>query len=55
MRLKIFYAEHEAFILGSGFIVVLLALWESVPLWYTLPKGMALFFTTPSKVDVTFY
>jgi ABC-type nitrate/sulfonate/bicarbonate transport system permease component len=55
MRLRNFYAEHESFILGGGFIVVLLALWESVPLWYTLPKGMALFFTTPSKVAVTFW
>jgi NitT/TauT family transport system permease protein len=55
MKLKSFYAEHESFILGTGFIVILLALWESVPLWYTLPKGMALFFTTPSKVAAAFY
>ena len=54
MKLKNFYTEHESFILGTGFIVGLLMLWESVPLWYTLPKGMALFFTTPSKVAVTF-
>jgi len=54
MKLKIFYAEHESFILGTGFIVILLAFWESVPLWYTLPKGMALFFTTPSKVAAAF-
>ena len=54
MKLKNFYAEHESFILGTGFIVILLALWESVPLWYTLPKGMALFFTTPSKVAAAF-
>ena len=54
MKLKNFYAEHESFILGTGFILALIALWESVPLWYTLPKGMALFFTTPSKVAVTF-
>jgi len=54
MKLKTFYAEHESFILGTGFIVILLALWESVPLWYTLPKGMALFFTTPSKVAAAF-
>ena len=54
MKLKTFYAEHESFILGTGFIVILLAFWESVPLWYTLPKGMALFFTTPSKVAAAF-
>jgi ABC-type nitrate/sulfonate/bicarbonate transport system permease component len=55
MRLRNFYTEHESFILGGGFILVLLALWESLPLWYTLPKGMELFFTTPSKVAATFY
>ena len=54
MKLKTLYSEHESFILGTGFIVILLALWESVPLWYTLPKGMALFFTTPSKVAAAF-
>ena len=54
MKLRTFYAEHESFILGTGFIVILLALWESVPLWYTLPKGMALFVTTPSKVAAAF-
>jgi NitT/TauT family transport system permease protein len=54
MKLNNFYAEHESFILGTGFIVILLAFWESVPLWYTLPKGMALFFTTPSKVAAAF-
>src|SRR6266508_3008543 len=55
MKLKNFYTEHESFILGTGFIVLLLAAWQSIPLWYTLPKGMALFFTTPSKVAATFY
>src|SRR5438445_7613524 len=55
MKLKNFYTEHEPFILGNGFIVALLVLWESVPLWYTLPRGMALFFTTPSKIAAAFY
>jgi NitT/TauT family transport system permease protein len=54
MKLMTFCTEHESFILGTGFIVILLAFWESVPLWYTLPKGMALFFTTPSKVAAAF-
>ncbi|HEX6768163.1 MAG TPA: ABC transporter permease [Candidatus Binatia bacterium] len=54
MKLKNFYAAHESFILGGGFIVALLTIWESIPLWYTLSKGMALFFTTPSRVTVTF-
>ena len=34
MKLKNFYTEHEPFILGTGFIVALLVLWESIPLWY---------------------
>lgn len=54
MKSRNYYAEHESLILGAGFIVMLLAIWESVPLWYTLPKGMALFFTTPSKVAAAF-
>lgn len=49
------FAEHESLILGSGFIVLLLFVWESIPLWYTLPKGMALFFTTPSRIAASFY
>ena len=55
MKLKNFYTEHESFILGTGFIVFLLILWESIPLWYTLPKGMALFFTTPSDIAAAFH
>ena len=55
MKANNFFAEHESFIFGAGFILLLLLLWESVPLWYTLPKGMALFFTTPSKIAVAFY
>src|SRR5437870_9529085 len=55
MKVKSFYAEHEPFILGTGFIIVLLIVWESIPLWYSLPKGMALFFTTPSKIAAAFY
>jgi NitT/TauT family transport system permease protein len=48
-------ADHEPVIFGAGFIVLLLAFWETVPLWYALPKGMALFFTTPSKIAGAFY
>ena len=55
MKLKNFYSEHESLILGTGFIMVLLAVWESVPLWTTLPRGMALFFTTPSRIAAAFY
>jgi NitT/TauT family transport system permease protein len=55
MKLKKVYADHEAAVLGFGFIIVLLAIWESIPLWTTLPRGMALFFTTPSKILAAFY
>jgi NitT/TauT family transport system permease protein len=55
MKLKKAYADHEAAILGFGFIIVLLGIWESIPLWTTLPRGMALFFTTPSKIAAAFY
>lgn len=55
MKVKQFFAEHESFVLGGGFILLLLVVWESIPLWYTLPKGMALFFTTPSKIAAAFY
>ena len=48
-------ADHEPLLFGAGFIVLLLAFWETVPLWYALPKGMALFFTTPSKIAAAFY
>lgn len=54
MKLRKIFAEHEAIILGSGFILLLLIFWQSIPLWYTLPRGMALFFTTPSRIAVAF-
>jgi len=50
-----FYREKEAYLLGIGFVVFLLAIWECVPLLITLPRGYALFFTTPSRIAVTFY
>jgi NitT/TauT family transport system permease protein len=55
MKAKTFLNEHESLIFGTGFIVLLIAAWESIPLWYTLPKGMALFFTTPSQVAASFF
>ena len=54
MRKKLL-TDHEPLFFGAGFIIVLLAIWETVPLWYSLPKGMALFFTTPSKIGAAFY
>jgi ABC-type nitrate/sulfonate/bicarbonate transport system permease component len=54
VTLRKFYAEQEPAILGIGLIAVLLLVWQSIPLWYTLPRGMALFFTTPTKVAEAF-
>lgn len=47
---KTFYETNEPYIFGGGFIIIFLAIWESVPHVMTLPKGISLFFTTPSKV-----
>src|SRR3990170_9009895 len=55
MNARKIFAEHESLIFGTGFIVLLLVLWESIPLWYTLPRGMALFFTAPSRIVASFY
>ncbi|HEX9446103.1 MAG TPA: ABC transporter permease [Candidatus Binatia bacterium] len=50
-----FYHEREPYILGIGFIALLLLFWQTIPLWLTLPRGMALFFTTPAQVGATFW
>lgn len=50
-----YYLDKEPYVLGIGFILVLLLLWESIPLFFTLPRGIALFFTTPSRVTAAFY
>ena len=42
MKARTFLNEHESLIFGAGFIVLLIAVWESIPFWYTLPRGMAL-------------
>ncbi|MFQ5683078.1 MAG: ABC transporter permease [Candidatus Binatia bacterium] len=44
------FKENEESIVGWGFILLVLLLWQAVPLLVTLPKGMALFFTTPYQV-----
>jgi ABC-type nitrate/sulfonate/bicarbonate transport system permease component len=49
-RLQNFYTEREPSILGGGFILLLIVLWELMPRLLTLPQGFSLFFTTPWKV-----
>ena len=50
-----FYREKESYFLGIGFIAFLIAIWQCVPYLITLPRGLALFFTTPSSIAATFY
>lgn len=53
-RLANFYLEREHFLLGSGFIFLLLLIWEAVPLIFTMPRGLSLFFTTPTEIAHAF-
>jgi ABC-type nitrate/sulfonate/bicarbonate transport system permease component len=53
-KLRRIYQENEAIILGSGFILLVLSAWEIVPSVTTPPRGLALFFVTPSKIALTF-
>ncbi len=55
MKSRKIFADYESIILGGGFILGLLVFWQSIPFWYTLPRGIALFFTTPSKIAVAFW
>ena len=37
---KTFWQKNEAFILGAGFIILMLGVWEIVPSAITLSKAM---------------
>ncbi len=52
---KTMWEIYEPYVLGIGFIVFVLLLWEVSPYVVTLSKGMQLFFTTPSAVAVKLY
>jgi len=45
----------EPYVLGIGFIIFVLLIWELVPQFVTLSKGMRLFFATPSDVARKLY
>ena len=49
------HRNREPYVWGTGFIVLFLLVWETIPLWVPLPRAIGLFFTTPSKISVTFY
>ena len=53
IRRKTIWEANEPYILGIGFIVLVLVAWELIPRVVTLSRGMNLFFTTPSAVAVT--
>lgn len=50
-----FYRKYEPTVIGTTFIVLILLIWQTIPLVTTLSKGMALFFTTPSQIVNTFF
>lgn len=52
---KTFWEANESVVLGFGFIVVALAVWQIVPHVLTLSRGTQLFFTTPTQVAETLY
>lgn len=52
---KTFYEANESYIWGGGFIFIFLFVWELFPVAVTLPKGVALFFTTPSDIFLRIY
>jgi ABC-type nitrate/sulfonate/bicarbonate transport system permease component len=54
-RLAHFYQEREHYLLGWGFILILTLAWESFPRLVALPRGLSLFFTTPTRVVESFY
>ena len=49
------WGSLEPLLLGTGSIVLLLLLWQSLPYVITISPGMQLFFTTPSRIAVTLW
>jgi NitT/TauT family transport system permease protein len=49
------WEKNESMVLGGGFIVLFLLIWEAVPQLITLSEGMKLFFTGPSDISVKLY
>ena len=47
--------DRERQFLGVAGVVVPLLIWEAIPWVVRLPRGMSLFFTTPSRVPVALY
>jgi len=47
---KTLYEANEPHIFGGGFLMLFLLIWEAVPHVVALPRGISLFFTTPSQI-----
>jgi NitT/TauT family transport system permease protein len=54
-RLVSFYHDREHYLLGWGFILILILAWEAIPSVAVLPRGLTLFFTTPTRIIEAFY
>lgn len=50
-----FYKEKEAAIMGWGFILLFLVVWEFIPSVVRLPEALSLFFTTPYRIAIALY
>ncbi len=49
------WERNEPMVLGVGFIVLFLLVWEAVPYVFTLSKGLQLFFAGPSDIATVMY
>ena len=47
---RTFWERNESLVLGTGFIVAVIVIWQIVPTVLTLSRGMQLFFATPTMV-----
>src|SRR5690606_6229667 len=52
---RTFWEANEKHVLGTGFIVLTLLIWEATPYIVTFSRGMQMFFTTPSAIAVKLY
>ncbi len=49
------WERNEPMVLGGGFIVLFLLIWEAIPHVFALSKGMQLFFAGPSDITAVMY
>jgi NitT/TauT family transport system permease protein len=49
------WERNEPMVLGVGFIILFLLVWEAIPYVFTMSKGMQMFFTGPSDIGMIMY